>query len=100
MLKKMGLGMLLITANGIFIFRDIDVELTKHRHIDFSLWTGNILSKILPCTVYLKLQCSVLWHLLSLAEKFNVKIRPFGYSLGPSVITLEEPNTMIFPKGS
>ena len=80
MLKRMGLGMLLITANGIFIFQDIDVELTKHRHIDFSLWTANILSKILPCNVYLKLQCSVLWHLLSFAEKFNVKIRPFGYS--------------------
>ena len=52
------------------------------------------------CTVYLKLQCSSLWHLLSFAEKCNVKIRSFGYSLGPSVITLEEPNTMFLVKGS
>ena len=100
MLKRMGLGMLLITANGIFIFQDIDVELTKHRHIDFSLWTANILSKILPCNVYLKLQCSVLWHLLSFAEKYNVKIRPFGYRLGHLVITFEEPDTMFLVKGS
>ena len=86
--------MLLITPNDIFIFRDISVELTKHCHIDFSLWIAKIFSKILLCTVYLKLQCSVLWHLLSFAEKYNVKIRLFGYSLGPLVITLEESNTM------
>ena len=92
--------MLLITPNDIFIFRDISVELTKHCHIDFSLWIGKIFSKIFLYTVYLKMQCSVLWHLLSFAEKYNVKIRSFGYRLGPSVITLKEPNTMFLVKGS
>ena len=46
------------------------------------------------------MQCSVLWHLLSFAEKYNDKIRSFGYRLGPLVITLEEPNTMRLVKGS
>ena len=92
--------MLLITANDIFIFRDISVELTKHCHTDFSLWIAKIFSKILLCTVYLKFQSSVLWQLLSFAEKYNVKICSFGYRLGPSVITLKEPNTMFLVKGS
>ena len=34
------------------------------------------------------------------AEKYNVKTRPFGYSLVSLVITLEEPNTMFLVKGS
>ena len=42
--------------------------------------------KILLCTAYLKLQCSVLQH-LSFAEKY-VKIRSFGYSFGPLIIAL------------
>ena len=92
--------MVLITANDIFIFWDISVELTKHCHIDFSLWIAKIVSEIFLCTVYLQLQCSSLWHLLSFAEKCNVKIRSFGYRLGPLVITLEEPNTMFPGKGS
>ena len=92
--------MVLITANDIFIFRDISVELTKHCHIDFSLWIEKLFSKIFLCTVYLKLQCSVLWHLLSFAEKCNVKIRSFGYCLGPLVITTEQPDTMFLLKGS
>ena len=48
----------------------------------------------------MKLQCSVLWHLLSFAEKCHVKIRSFGYRLGPLVITLKEPDTMFLVKGS
>ena len=92
--------MLLITANDIFVFWDIYVELAKHCHINFSLWTAKIFSKILLYTAYLKLQCSVLWHLLSFAEEYNVKIRSFGYSLGPFLITLKEPNTMFLVKGS
>ena len=92
--------MVLITANHIFIFRDISVELTKYCYIDFSLWIAKTLSKIFLCTVYLKLQCSVLWHLLSFAEKCNVKIRSFGYRLAPLVITLEEPDTMFLVNGS
>ena len=46
------------------------------------------------------MQCSVLWHLLSFAEKYNVKIRSFGYRLGPLVITPEQPDTMFLVKGS
>ena len=102
MLKRIyGLrGMLLITPNDIFIFRDISVDLTKHCHIDFTLWIAKLLSKIFLCTVDLKLQCSVLWHILSFDEKNNVKIRSFGYCLGTLVITLEQPNTMCLVKGS
>ena len=74
--------MLLITVNDIFIFWDISVEFTKHFHIDLSLCIAEISSKILLCDVSLKLQCSVLWHLLSFAEKLNIKIRSFDYSLG------------------
>ena len=48
----------------------------------------------------MKLQCSVLWHLLSFAEKCHVKILSFGYRLGPLVITLKEPDTMLLVKGS
>ena len=92
--------MLLITLNDIFIFRDISVELTKHCHIDFSLWIAKMFSKIFLCTVYLQLQCSVLWHLLSFAEKCNVKIRSFGYRFGHLVITLDESDTMFLVKGS
>ena len=92
--------MVLITASDIFIFRDISVELAKHCYIDFSLWIAKIVSEIFLCTVYLQLQCSSLWHLLSFAEKCNVKIRSFGYRLGPLVITLEEPDTMFLAKGS
>ena len=92
--------MLLITSNGIFIFRDISVELTKHCHIEFLLWIAKIFSKIFLCTVYLKLQCSVSWYLWSFAEKYNVKIHLFDYRLGPLVITLEEPNTMFLVKES
>ena len=92
--------MLLITPNDIFISRDISVELTKHSHIDFPLWIAKSFSKIFLWTVYLELQCSVLWHLLSFAEKCNVKIRSFGYRLGLLVITLEEPDTMFLVKGS
>ena len=92
--------MLLITANNIFIFLDIYVEFKKHRHINFSLWIAKIFSKILLCSFYFKLQCSVLWQLLLSAQKFNVKIRSFGYSFEPSVITLKEPRTMFLVKGS
>ena len=91
--------MVLITPNDIFIFRDISVELTKHYHIDLSLWIAKFFSKRYLCTVYLQLQCSVLWHLLSFTEKCNVKIRSFGYRLGPLVITLKEPDTMFLVKG-
>ena len=52
--------MLLITPNDIFIFRDISVELTKHCHIDFSLWIAKIVSEVFLCTVYLRLQGSSL----------------------------------------
>ena len=92
--------MVLITANDIFIFWDVSVELAKHCEIDFSLWIAKIVSEIFLCTVYLQLQCSSLWHLLSFAEKCNVKIRSFGYRLGPLVITLEQPDTMFLGKGS
>ena len=86
--------------NDIFIFWDISVELPKHCHINFSLCIAKIASKVFLCTVYLQLECSCLWHLLSFAEKCNVKIHSFGYHLGPSVITIEEPDTMFLVKGS
>ena len=92
--------MVLITANDIFIFWDVSVELTKHCQNDFSLWIAKIVAEIFLCTVYLQLQCSSLWHLLSFAEKCNVKIRSFGYRLGPLVITPEQPDTMFLVKGS
>ena len=99
--------MLLITPSDIVIFRDISVETYKalpHRlligHIDFSLWIAKIASKIFLCTVYLQFQCPSSWHLLSFAEKYNVKIRSFGYRLGPTVITLREPDTMFLAKRS
>ena len=92
--------MLLITPNDIFVFRDIFVELKKHCHIDFSLWIAKVFSKIFLCTIYLQLQCSVLWYSLSFAEKCNAKIRSSGYRLGPLVITLREPDTMFLVKGS
>ena len=89
-----------ITANDIFIFRDVSVELAQHYQIDFSLWIAKIVSEIIICTLYLQLQFSSLWHLLSFAEKCNVKIRSFGYRLGPLVITPEQPDTMFLGKGS
>ena len=92
----MNSGMLLITPNNIFIFREISVELKKHCDIDLFLWIAKLFSKIFLCTVYLKLQCCVLWHLLSFTRKYN----SFGYRLGPLVIILEESNTMFLVKGS
>ena len=92
--------MVLITANDIFIFRDISVELAKHCQINFSLWIAKIVAEIFLCTVYLQLQCSSLWHLLFFSEKCNVKMRSFGYRLGPLVITPEQPDTMFLVKGS
>ena len=92
--------MVLITANDIFIFWGISVELTKHCHIDCSLWIAKIVSEIFLCTVYLQLQYSSLWQLLSFAEKCNVKIRSFDYRLGTLVFTPEQPDTIFLVKGS
>ena len=60
----------------------------------------NVLKNISLYCLILKLQCSVLWHLLYFADKCNVKIHSFGYHLGPLVITLEEANTMFLAKRS
>ena len=92
--------MLLITANDIFIFQDISVETYKalsHRLLIVD--SKNCLKNIsLYCLFAIPM--SFFMAFISFAEKYNVKICSFGYRLGPTVITLGEPDTMFLVKRS
>ena len=63
--------------------------------LTFGAFTEKLQSK-----VCLHKKCPVRWYLQSYAEQQNVKLHLFGYSLGPSVITLNKPKTMFLVQTS